>query len=173
MKTTQRIMRGVFGSAVGVLVCTGGMRLVMAQDAGSTAVPRLLTEGRAAGSQETRQVAPAKALGPGGGSEFARENSGRNPTKSQLSKLGEPGKGRLEWMLLSKGQPSERLESSYKSNEHDTLGTALTREQPVYSLPVIGKPNGWQVKTEVTTHDAQTGSAWLGIKLIIPFGRGG
>jgi hypothetical protein len=42
-----------------------------------------------------------------------------------------------------------------------------------YSLPLFGRFDRAQFKSEVTIHDPQTGTAFIGLKLAIPFGPGG
>ena len=44
---------------------------------------------------------------------------------------------------------------------------------PQNSLPMFGRFGRAQFKSEVTVHDPQTGQAFIGLKLSIPFGQGG
>jgi hypothetical protein len=79
----------------------------------------------------------------------------------------------LDTMCFAAQETARKLEFRYDFWEESpsSFGSGMT--QPEYSLPMFGRFGHAQLKSEVTVHDAQTGEAFIGLKLTVPFGAGG
>jgi hypothetical protein len=78
----------------------------------------------------------------------------------------------LDTMTFTAQEAARRLEFTYDLGEPALTGPASTAVKPQYSLPLFGSFGHAQIKSVLTQHDAQTGTAFLGLKLSIQFGTG-
>jgi hypothetical protein len=76
-------------------------------------------------------------------------------------------------MCFTAQEAAKKLEFTYDIGEESASALGTGTAQPEYSLPLLGRIGQAQLKSEVTVHDPQTGEAFVGLKLAIPFGPGG
>jgi hypothetical protein len=98
-------------------------------------------------------------MDPESGSRFGRA--------LQLAKYG------LDKACFTVQEAARRLEFKY-----DTAGATSgvlggDVGNPQYNLPVFGRFDHVQLQTVVKVHDPQTGQAFFGVKMSVPFGPGG
>ena len=85
----------------------------------------------------------------------------------QLAKYG------LDKACFTVQEAARKLEFKYDTGEATSGVFGGEVGAPQYNLPVFGRFGHGQVQTVVKTHDPQTGQAFFGVKLTIPFGPGG
>jgi len=78
----------------------------------------------------------------------------------------------LDTMCFAAQETAKRLEFKYDLWEESPASFGSGMARPEYSLPMFGRFGHAQLKSDVTVHDAQTGEAFIGLKLTIPFGPG-
>jgi hypothetical protein len=79
----------------------------------------------------------------------------------------------LDRMTFTAQETTKRLEFTYNIADEPSTDTGSQAATPQYSLPMFGRFGQAQLKSDVTIHDPQTGEAFIGVKLVIPFGQGG
>jgi hypothetical protein len=79
----------------------------------------------------------------------------------------------LDRMTFTAQETAKRCEFSYDLGDAPASDTVGQCGNSQYSLPMFGRFGNAQFRSEVTIHDPQTGQAFIGLKLAIPFGRGG
>jgi hypothetical protein len=85
----------------------------------------------------------------------------------QLAKYG------LDKACFTVQEAARKLEFKYDTGEATSGVFGGEVGAPQYNLPVFGRFGHGQMQTVVKTHDPQTGQAFFGVKLTIPFGPGG
>ena len=104
---------------------------------------------------------------------FESEYGIHEASSSAIGRIFQAAKYGLDRMTFSAQQTAKRLEFTYDLGEAppNEPGSRIPTSQ--YSLPVFGRFGHAQLKSVVTIHDPQTGQAFIGLKLSIPFGQGG
>ena len=85
----------------------------------------------------------------------------------QLAKYG------LDKACFTVQEAARKLEFKYDTGEATSGVLGGDVGNPQYNLPVFGRFGHAQLQTVVTVHDPQTGQAFFGAKMTIPFGPGG
>jgi hypothetical protein len=104
---------------------------------------------------------------------FESEYGIEQESLSPIGRMFQVAKYGLDRMTFTAQETAKKCEFNYD------LGCAPPNESgsrsaaPQYSLPMFGRFGRAQMKSEVTIHDPQTGQAFIGLKLSIPFGQGG
>ncbi len=104
---------------------------------------------------------------------FEQEYGMGEESGSTLGKVLQAAKYGLDKMCFTVQEAAKKLEFKYDTSEATSGVLGGDAGEPQYSLPVFGRFSHAQVQTEVTVHDPQTGQAFIGVKLAIPFGPGG
>ena len=95
----------------------------------------------------------------------------KNPTR--IGRMLQTAKYGLDKMTFTAQEAARRLEFTYDiGGPSPTVSDGLTAN-PGYSLPLFGKFGQARLKSVLTEHDPQTGTPFIGLKLVIPFGQGG
>jgi hypothetical protein len=92
---------------------------------------------------------------------------------SRFGRVLQAAKYGLDKMCFTMQEATKKLEFKYDTAEAASGVLGGDAGEPQYSLPLFGRFSHAQVQTEVTVHDPQTGQAFFGVKLSIPFGPGG
>jgi hypothetical protein len=92
---------------------------------------------------------------------------------STFGRVLQAAKYGLDKMCFTVQEAAKKLEFKYDTAEARSGVLGGDTGGPQYSLPVFGRFSHAQLQTEVTVHDPQTGQAFFGVKLAIPFGAGG
>ncbi|MGD1020209.1 MAG: hypothetical protein ABSA12_12930 [Verrucomicrobiia bacterium] len=92
---------------------------------------------------------------------------------STLGRVLQAAKYGLDKTCFTVQEAAKKLEFKYDTSEATSGVLGGDAGEPQYSLPVFGRFSHAQLQTEVTVHDPQTGQAFIGVKLAIPFGPGG
>lgn len=101
--------------------------------------------------------------------EFEREYGIHEQSITWVGRLLQSAKYHLDTLTFVAQQTTRKLEFTY-----DIAGsTGSATGEPEYSLPMFGTFGKTQLKTVLAIHAPQTGRPYLGIKVAIPFGRGG
>ena len=85
----------------------------------------------------------------------------------QLAKYG------LDKACFTVQEAARKLEFKYDTAEATSGVLGGDVGNPQYNLPVFGRFSHAQLETVVQVHDPQTGQAFFGVKLTMPFGPGG
>ena len=85
----------------------------------------------------------------------------------QLAKYG------LDKACFTVQEAARKLEFKYDTAEATSGALGGDVGSPQYYLPVFGRFGHAQMQTVVTVHDPQTGQAFFGAKMTLPFGPGG
>ncbi len=104
---------------------------------------------------------------------FEQEYGVERESTSSIGKMIQTAKYGLDKMCFTVQEASKKLEYTYDIGSEPPSALGSGTAQPQYSLPVFGRFGLAQLKSEVTVHDPQTGEAFIGLKLSIPFGPGG
>jgi len=102
--------------------------------------------------------------------EFEREFGIHRPSSSGFLRWVQKVKYSLDTATFTAEEQIKRLEFSYNIG---TPGPARGGAQSDYALPLFGRFGQARLQSHLTTHDADTGSPYFGLKLTIPFGPGG
>lgn len=104
---------------------------------------------------------------------FEQEYGVERESTSAIGRMIQAAKYGLDKMCFTVQEASKKLEFTYDIGSEPPSALGSGTAQPQYSLPVFGRFGHAQLKSEVTVHDPQTGEAFIGLKLSIPFGPGG
>jgi len=104
---------------------------------------------------------------------FQQEYGLEQESPSAVGRMLQAAKYGLDTMCFAAQETAKKLEFRYDLWEESPSSFGSGMAQPEYSLPMFGRFGRAQLKSEVTVHDAQTGQAFVGLKLTIPFGPGG
>jgi hypothetical protein len=104
---------------------------------------------------------------------FQQEYGLERQSPSAVGRMLQAAKYGLDTMCFAAQETARKLEFRYDFWEESPSSFGSGMAQPEYSLPMFGRFGHAQLKSEVTVHDAQTGEAFIGLKLSIPFGPGG
>jgi hypothetical protein len=104
---------------------------------------------------------------------FQQEYGLERESPSAVGRMLQAAKYGLDTMCFAAQETARKLEFRYDFWEESPGSFGSGMAQPEYSLPMFGRFGHAQLKSEVTVHDAQTGEAFIGLKLTIPFGPGG
>ena len=104
---------------------------------------------------------------------FESEYGIQEASPSAVGRIFQAAKYGLDRMTFSAQETAKRCEFTYDLGEAPPNEPGSRIPTPQYSLPMFGRFGQAQIKSAVTIHDPQTGEAFVGLKLVIPFGRGG
>ena len=104
---------------------------------------------------------------------FESEYGIEQESPSPIGRMFQAAKYGLDRMAFTAQETAKRLEFTYDLGDVPANATGSRAAPPEYSLPMFGRFGHAQLKSEVTIHDPQTGEAFIGLKLAIPFGQGG
>jgi hypothetical protein len=104
---------------------------------------------------------------------FENEYGIQEASPSAIGRIFQAAKYGLDRMSFTAQETAKRCEFTYDLGDEPANDSGSHTIAPQYSLPVFGKFGHAQFKSEVTIHDPQTGQAFIGLKLAIPFGQGG
>jgi hypothetical protein len=92
---------------------------------------------------------------------------------STFGRVLQAAKYGLDKMCFTMQEATKKLEFKYDTSQARSGVWGGDAGEPQYNLPVFGRFSHAQMQTVVTVHDPQTGQAFFGVKLSIPFGPGG
>jgi hypothetical protein len=104
---------------------------------------------------------------------FEQEYGMEEECGSKFGQMLQAAKYGLDKMCFTVQEAAKKLEFKYDTSEASSGVLGGEAGEPQYHLPVFGKFSHAQLQTEVTVHDPQTGHAFFGVTLAIPFGAGG
>lgn len=104
---------------------------------------------------------------------FESEYGIQEASPSAIGRIFQAAKYGLDRMTFTAQETAKRCEFTYDLGDESSNDSGSRPIAPQYSLPMFGKFGHAQIKSEVTIHDPQTGQAFIGLKLAIPFGQGG
>jgi hypothetical protein len=104
---------------------------------------------------------------------FQQEYGLEMESASAFGRMLQTAKYGLDTMCFAAQETARKLEFRYDVWEESPSSFGSGMAEPEYSLPMFGRFGHAQLKSEITVHDAQTGEAFIGLKLSIPFGPGG
>jgi hypothetical protein len=104
---------------------------------------------------------------------FESEYGIQEASPSAIGRIFQAAKYGLDRMTFTAQETAKRCEFTYDLGDEPANDTGSRAVAPQYSLPMFGRFGHAQLKSEVTIHDPQTGQAFIGLKLAIPFGQGG
>jgi hypothetical protein len=104
---------------------------------------------------------------------FEQEYGVERESTSAIGRMVQAAKYGLDKICFTVQEASKKLEYTYDIGSEPPSALGSGTAQPQYSLPVFGRFGHAQLKSEVSVHDPQTGEAFIGLKLSIPFGPGG
>lgn len=104
---------------------------------------------------------------------FEQEYGMDDASGSTLGRVLQAAKYSLDKMCFTMQEATKKLEFKYDTAEATSGVLGGEAGEPQYHLPLFGKFSHAQLQTVVTVHDPQTGQAFFGVKLAIPFGPGG
>jgi hypothetical protein len=139
----------------------------------TTATVRTNATGTAAANTALWDDDVVKSAGTSSGDRwerFEQEYGIKKESASTLGRMIQSAKYGLDTMCFTAMEGAKELEFTYDFGVDSESGTGAA--QPEYSVPMVGRLGHAQLKSEVTVHDPQTGEAFIGLKLAIPFGPG-
>ena len=184
----------VFWVAVAsVVVCFGSIPCALAQNAPSTqqvdyttlSRPSQLTlsqptaQTNATSLTEVKERDVGDIIKPGATTpadrwvKFENEYGIEQENPSAIGRIFQVAKYGLDRMAFTAQETAKRAEFTYDLGDAPLNDSANRAIAPQYSLPMFGRFGRAQFKSEVTIHDPQTGQAFIGLKIAIPFGQGG
>jgi hypothetical protein len=193
-RSINRSSRAVLqGAATGVVVCLGLLSGARGQSTPNTLLvdyvsPSLLSSSQTpsrtvstnttpvAEAKTTRQcslIKPAATTSEDRWSVFEKEYGIQEASPSAIGRICQAAKYGLDRATFTAQETAKRCEFTYDLGSESTLDPANRPIAPQYGLPIFGRFGRAQFKSEVTIHDPQTGQAFIGLKLAIPFGQGG
>ena len=104
---------------------------------------------------------------------FEGEYGIREESPSPIGRIFQVAKYGLDRVTFTAQETARRLEFTYDVGDVPASDTSSRSAAPQYSLPMFGRFGHAQLKSVVTVHDSQTGEAFVGLKLAVPFGQGG
>ncbi len=196
-RSINRSSRAVLqGAAAGVVVCLGFLSSSRGQSTPNTllvdyvspspqsqfAVPKLtiqtnritvaVPKGRELNVNENI-IKPTTTTSSDRWTKFESEYGIEQESPSAICRMFQAAKYGLDRVTFTAQETAKRCEFAYDlgSAPANDPGGRVPASQ--YSLPGFGRFGCAQFKSEVTIHDPQTGQAFIGLKLAIPFGPGG
>ena len=103
---------------------------------------------------------------------FEQEYGIKQESASALGRMIQSAKYGLDTMCFNAQEAAKELEFTHDFGEDSVSDLGTGAAQPDYSVPMVGQLGHAQLQSEVTVHDPQTGEAFVGLKLAIPFGPG-
>jgi hypothetical protein len=194
----QKVCHSSGATAVGVLTITGFVYLwlvpqTLAQAPQTSRLveyvspDRLSSDATFTASSRTNVNNPASIMAPSWG-DILRPNAGTSSDRLvsfeqeygmaeesgwRFGRVLQAAKYGLDKMCFTMQEAAKKLEFKYDTAEATSGVLGGDAGEPQYHLPVFGKFSHVQVQTVVSVHDPQTGHAFFGVKLAIPFGAGG
>ena len=104
---------------------------------------------------------------------FENEYGIEQENPSAIGRIFQVAKYGLDRMTFTAQETAKRCEFTYDLGDVPPNDSGSRAVAPQYSLPLFGRFGRAQFKSEVTIHDPQTGQAFIGLKIAIPFGQGG
>ena len=104
---------------------------------------------------------------------FESEYGIQEQSPSPIGRMFQVAKYGLDRVTFTAQETAKRCEFSYDLGSAPANDSGSRSCAPQYSLPMFGGFGRAQFKSEVTIHDPQTGEAFIGLKLAVPFGQGG
>jgi hypothetical protein len=104
---------------------------------------------------------------------FEQEYGMEQESSSALGRIIQAAKYGLDKMCFAAQETARKLEFCHDIGAEPAGASGSGSGQSEYSLPMFGRFGHAQLRSEVTVHDSQTGEAFIGLKLAIPFGAGG
>jgi hypothetical protein len=103
---------------------------------------------------------------------FEQEYGDERKSASAFGRMIQTAKYGLDTACFTAQEAAKELEFTHDFGEDSVSDLGTGAAQPDYSVPMVGRLGHAQLKSEVTVHDPQTGEAFIGLKLAIPFGPG-
>ena len=122
---------------------------------------------------ETKIIKPAMTTPVDRWMIFESEYGIQDKSPSAIGRMLQAAKYGLDRMTFTAQESAKKLEFNCNMGDDSASGRESRPCAPQYSMPLFGGFGRAQIKSEVTIHDPQTGEAFIGIKLSIPFGQGG
>jgi hypothetical protein len=187
----NRSLRAVhWGAVAGCAVCLGSIPSGLAQTTSDTDIrlvgfsttslrsqptpPIPATQTNSTSVADTKGqdlIKPAATTSQDRWNKFENEYGIGEDSPSAICRVFQACKYGLDRMTFTAQETAKRCEFTYDlGSESDLVNRPIA---PQYGVPVFGKFGHAQFKSEVTIHDPQTGEAFIGLKLAIPFGQGG
>lgn len=104
---------------------------------------------------------------------FEQEYGMGEQSSSTFGRMLQAAKYGLDKMCFTMQEAAKKLEFKYDTADASSGVLGGDAGEPQYQLPLFGRFSHAQVQTVVSVHDPQTGHAFFGVKLAIPFGPGG
>jgi hypothetical protein len=181
------------GAAAGLVVCFGSIPSILAQSAPNLRLVDYTTSSRqlqltAPCTTQTNQPSIAEAKGRDLSEniikpttttsadrwmKFENEYGIGQESPSAICRMFQVAKYGLDRMTFTAQETAKRCEFTYDLGDAPVNDPGGRVCAPQYAVPMFGKFGRAQFKSEVTIHDPQTGQAFIGLKLAIPFGQGG
>ena len=134
---------------------------------------RLIAEAQAPGWEKVRTSAPANETSADRWVKFENEYGTYKESPSRVRRMLQATKYGIDTVTFTAQEAAKRLEFRYTFGERSQTSPGSITAKPEYSLPLFGSFGHAQLKSIVAQHDPQTGTAFVGLKLSILFGRGG
>ena len=194
-RSVNRSSRAVlWGAVAGSVVCFGPIPCGRSQTLQSTRLVDYITLSRLSppavpqSTMQTNITSITKARGRDFGSDiikpttttssdrwikFEREYGIEQESPSAIGRMFQVAKYGLDRMTFTAQETAKRCEFTHDLGEEPAYDPGCRSAAPQYSPPMFGRFGRAQFKSEVTVHDPETGQAFIGLKLSIPFGQGG
>jgi len=144
---------------------TGTTATVQPNDVGIAALDTGLLD-----DHELRLLTPPTTSAGDRWAKFEQEYGIKQESGSAFGRMIQNAKYGLDTMCFTAMEGAKELEFTHDFGEESDRGTGVA--QPDYSVPMVGRLGQAQLESEVTVHDPNTGEAFVGLKLAIPFGPG-
>jgi hypothetical protein len=177
--SSQAVLVGVIAGSV---VCLGLIPSVLAQASPNLQLASYVPQSRESRSvpaantnavPETKLIKPSVTTPVDRWIVFENEYGIQDKSPSAIGRMIQAAKYGLDRMTFTAQESAKRLEFNCNIGDDPANGPGSRPCAPHYSMPVFGKFGQAQIKSEVTIHDPETGQAFIGFKLSIPFGQGG
>jgi hypothetical protein len=193
-RSINRSSRAVcLGAVAGSVVCLGLLPCALCQTVPNTLLvnyvsPSLLSSSRttsptvstnATPAAEAKLTRPCNLIKPtvmtsgDRWTVFESEYGIQEASSSAIGRIFQAAKYGLDRITFTAQQTAKSCEFTYDLGDAPANEPGSRISAPQYSLPMFGRFGQPQIKSVVTIHDPQTGEAFIGLKLVIPFGRGG
>ncbi len=194
-RSVNRSSRAVlWGAVAGSVVCSGAIACAQGQSVHNTQLVDYVTPSRLSQhtapqpTNQTNVISTAQAKGRDFDNDlimpttttsserwikFEREYGVEQESPSPIGRMFQVAKYGLDRMAFTAQETAKRCEFTYDLGDEPPNDPGGRCAAPQYSLPMFGRFGRAQFKSEVTVHDPQTGQAFIGLKLSIPFGQGG
>ena len=104
---------------------------------------------------------------------FESEYGIKQESPSPIGRMFQAAKYGLDRMTFTAQETAKNCEFTHDLGDEPAYDPGCRSAAPQYSPPMFGRFGRAQFKSEVTVHDPETGQAFIGLKLSIPFGQGG